>query len=417
MPSDQQMASHKRTKLLFVGPCPPPYSGPELGMELFLRSSLAQTYDIVLLKTNVRKSSALRGRMDLQMISAFFRFVALLPWYVLRHRPALVYYPVTATQRGWLGRDVWCLFICRLLRVKTVVHLRAGHFRLNYAAFSGPAKWLVRRALATASVAIVQADCLKDQFRGLIPEEKIKRLYQAIDTARYDNPDLGDFVPHKVLFMGNLSNAKGYCDVVKIIEDVVERYPRAQFCFAGTMVKRNRNVLFNQVTGERLDFVDPFEVEAHVKTRPVTDHYHNLGVVAGEEKMRHLRECDIVVLPSYSEGFSRALVEAMSVGKPVVYTPVGAHREVMVDGVHGLMVHPGDRAGLCECICRLLGDRQLRDRIALANYRCVREQFDISIIATQLSTIFSACLDAEPAISNTPGMDPAETDPANAACP
>ena len=47
MPSDQQMASRKRTKLLFVGPCPPPYSGPELGMELFLRSSLAQTYDIV----------------------------------------------------------------------------------------------------------------------------------------------------------------------------------------------------------------------------------------------------------------------------------------------------------------------------------------------------------------------------------
>jgi glycosyltransferase involved in cell wall biosynthesis len=386
------METKKKLKVLFIGPYPPPYAGPELGMKLFLESSLRREYDIVFLNTNVRKSSVDKGRIDMKAVIAFFRFFFLLTVLVLRHRPKLVYYPVTATQLGWLGRDFGCLVICWMFRIKTVIHLRCGHFNLNYSLFNPLVKRMVRIACGTVSVSLVQANCLKDQFKGLVEENRIKVLYQAIDTSEYDNPEADDYQVGKILFVGNMTKAKGYCDLVRAIELVVSKHPQAKFYFAGTLCEGERNVFFDQITSESLIHEDPFVAHKEITCNPYKNHYHTLGVVSGDEKIDLLRSSDIFVLPSYSEGFSRALLEAMCVGKPVVCTPVGAHLEVVQDLVHGLLVQPGDVAGLANSICRILDDRELRDKIAHTNYRRAREDFDIVNIANQFSIILENCI-------------------------
>jgi glycosyltransferase involved in cell wall biosynthesis len=154
------------------------------------------------------------------------------------------------------------------------------------------------------------------------------------------------------------------------------------------MRRGERGVFFDQTNGERLVYQDPVETQTEVLRSSAADHYYNLGVVSGNVKIQHLLEADLFVLPSYSEGFSRAMLEAMSVGKPVVYTPVGAHREVMRDGINGLEVRPGDQVKLAECICTLLEKRPLRNQIAVANYKQARRDFDIRTIARELSAIF-----------------------------
>jgi glycosyltransferase involved in cell wall biosynthesis len=383
----------QKDTLLFIGPYPPPYSGPEMGMKLFLESSLKDEYQIIFLRTNVRKTNKNKGKIGPITIIAFFRFLASLIYRIIRYRPALAYYPVTATQLGWIGRDIWCLLICRFFGVKTVIHLRCGHLKLNFALFCPLAQWLVRKACAGVSAAIVQADCLKDQFDQLVPADRIERLYQAIDTDEYDNLDTASYVSGKIVFMGHMTKAKGYCDLVKVMEPVIAKCPQTEFYFAGTMRRGERSIFFNQTNGERLVYQDPVETEAEVLLSSVANHYHNLGVVSGKVKMRHLLEADLFVLPSYSEGFSRAMLEAMSMGKPVVYTPVGAHREVMQDGINGLEVRPGDQVRIAECICTLLEKKQLRNKIAVANHQRVRRDFDIRTVSRELSAIFRAVLD------------------------
>ena len=71
-------------------------------------------------------------------------------------------------------------------------------------------------------------------------------------------------------------------------------------------------------------------------------------------------------MPSYSEGFSVALAEALSAGLACVVTPVGAAPEVITDGQEGFFVQPGDHIGLAEKIILLLRDDALSERLGRA---------------------------------------------------
>jgi glycosyltransferase involved in cell wall biosynthesis len=64
---------------------------------------------------------------------------------------------------------------------------------------------------------------------------------------------------------------------------------------------------------------------------------------------------DVLVLASISpEPFGRVLIEAMAAGKPVVATDAGAAREVVVDGVQGLLVPPKDAQALAQAVIHIL---------------------------------------------------------------
>ena len=69
-----------------------------------------------------------------------------------------------------------------------------------------------------------------------------------------------------------------------------------------------------------------------------------------------LEAADIFVLPSRSEAFPNALLEAMAAGVPVVASGVGGVLEIVRQGETGLIVPPSDPAALASAICRLMAD-------------------------------------------------------------
>ena len=224
---------------------------------------------------------------------------------------------------------------------KVIIHLRGSHFKLNFQGFNGLVKALIGFSLKRVDAAIVQAQYLDDQFLPYVPKSKIRVLYQAMDVEEFSNEHQTDIENGKILVMGHMTKAKGYTDILKIIPDICEAFPHVKFYFAGNIRKGERGVFYNQYTGEKIEYEDPFEAEAKIMNSTYKDNYENLGIISGDNKMEHLRSTDIFLTASYSEGFSRSLLEAMALGKPVVFTPVGAHREVFKDGIHGSSFIPG----------------------------------------------------------------------------
>ncbi len=94
----------------------------------------------------------------------------------------------------------------------------------------------------------------------------------------------------------------------------------------------------------------------------------------------------VAVLTSRFEGLPRAAVEAVAAGVPIVATAVDGTPEVVMDGVTGLLVEPGDVEGTANAVLRLLRDADLYRRIASAP-RDLRE-FDIDTMVRQHEDLY-----------------------------
>jgi glycosyltransferase involved in cell wall biosynthesis len=88
-----------------------------------------------------------------------------------------------------------------------------------------------------------------------------------------------------------------------------------------------------------------------------------------------LSRLDVAVLCSRAEGLPNAVLEYMAAGRPIVATHVGAVPELIHDGVHGLLVPPGDAQALAEALERLLTDQALAESCAAAARKRVAERY------------------------------------------
>jgi len=101
-----------------------------------------------------------------------------------------------------------------------------------------------------------------------------------------------------------------------------------------------------------------------------------------------LSEVTISVLPSLSEGLSNVVLEAMAAGVPVVATAVGGTKELIEDGVSGLLVPPRDASALAQAIGSLLADPERGARIGRAGREAARERFSLQSTVEQTERLY-----------------------------
>jgi len=185
------------------------------------------------------------------------------------------------------------------------------------------------------------------ESRGF-PSEKIRVCYNALD------PPLDEESPDTTgadlgLFVGRLIRTKGVEHLLHALASVRESTGRElPFVIAGDGPRRDRLVA----------------LASRLRLRQV----RFPGRVPEEEKWRLLRSCSVFVMPSVAESFGVALLEAMSLGRPVIASDVGGMPEVV--GQAGILVAPGSPESLATALMRLLADPRLSSRLgALAKTR------------------------------------------------
>jgi glycosyltransferase involved in cell wall biosynthesis len=93
------------------------------------------------------------------------------------------------------------------------------------------------------------------------------------------------------------------------------------------------------------------------------------------DAMDLLCRMDIVIHPSLAEGFGRAVLESMALGRAVIASRVGGLREIIKDGVNGFLVDPGDVNAIADRLRRLLADPAARRRMGDAARAEVRSGY------------------------------------------
>jgi phosphatidylinositol alpha-mannosyltransferase len=133
------------------------------------------------------------------------------------------------------------------------------------------------------------------------------------------------------------------------------------------------------VVGDGSDRFAADRLPAHVRERVVM-----VGAVANDDLPGYLAGSAAFVSPAVGqESFGVTLVEAMASRVPVVATDIPGYREVVQDGVEGLLVAPSDPGALATALRRVLLDPPLADRLRRAG-RARAERFSWTVVAAEI---------------------------------
>jgi glycosyltransferase involved in cell wall biosynthesis len=178
-----------------------------------------------------------------------------------------------------------------------------------------------------------------------------------------------------LLGIGPLEMHKGYRDAIWALDILHYLYADLQLVLAGNGSDHTRLAQFARSVG----------AAARV---------HFLGRVRSVGPL--LQRAAVVWVPSRNEGGTCAALEAMAAGRPVVATRTGGLDEVVVDGITGFIIKPGDKAGLARQTRLLLDDLALAARLGEAGRQRVREHFNAARMAQQCERLYAGTTHADP---------------------
>lgn len=224
-----------------------------------------------------------------------------------------------------------------------------------------------REIYTMADVAVVLSEEWKAFFsKNVCEPAKVRVLHNSVATP-VDSPALGQ--TEFVLFLGHMTDVKGPDVLIRAIAKVLETRPGCRFVFAGD--------------GD----AQPYQSLA--RELGVLDSCEFVGWVDGERKDALLRDCPVYCQPSRNEGMPMALLEAMGYGRACVATRVGGVPQVVEDGVDGMLVNPGDSAGIARTIASLLGCRDKAEEIGAAAREKVIDEFSPEKNLEKLGEIYA----------------------------
>lgn len=275
-------------------------------------------------------------------------------------RPALIFHYT-------IKPNIYGSIAARMARTRSIaITTGLGYVFIHKGFVATVSRWLYRVALRFAEEVwfLNSDDRAAFETHALVAPEKCHVLQgEGIDPAVYrpiDREPVGDKADRfRFLLVGRLLWDKGVGEFVAASRALRARYANTSCLLLGEMAAANPSA----ITAD--------QIEQWVKEGVV----EYLGAVTDVRPM--IAQADCVVLPSYREGVPRVLLEASSMSRPVIATDVPGCRDVVEDGVTGLLCQPHDAVALQQAMEQMLtSDEVVRQAMGLAGRARVIERFD-----------------------------------------
>jgi len=366
---DTWIDGHRPRVLMAVPLYPfPVLGGLERQAHLLSVALLRQNVDVAVLSRKTRRSQPSRESVEgvpvTRMPHVASKTAAFLqsPLFVTLHlfRYANRYDVIHLHNVSWFG--LWVILVAKLVRKPVLAKLpnvREWGLPALASGRLGPIKQMI--FLSSDAIVAMSKESVAELSRAGYPPARTLEVTNGveIDKSAEREPNMSGRIV--VLFAGRLSPEKGVLDLLHAWQSVVCRVAGRdvvlRICGSGPQGDQI-SVLIAQLGLER-----SVEQMGHVADMP-----------------RALKNADIFVLPSYGEGNSNAILEAMAAGLPIVTTPVGGS-PLLVGGAGERWLHaPGDRAGLADRLVALVNDDTARVALGEA-MRARASLFDIDAVA------------------------------------
>jgi len=205
----------------------------------------------------------------------------------------------------------------------------------------------------------------------------IHRIYHGIDVTLFSGADVrrAPSPPYHILTIARLTPKKGLATLLKAVRSLIDRGVPLHHTLIGD--GEDRETILSLIRQLELDDVTQW-----------------LGTLPHHEVLTHYRNADLFALGCEiasngdRDGIPNVFVESMAMGVPVVATRVSAIPEIVVDGVTGLLVEPGQPEEMARAMQRLLTDGKLRERIIPQARKKVDSAFNNRKLIETLATVY-----------------------------
>lgn len=348
--------------VLLVAPIPPPAGGDSTWTYKYLMYCKAKDYVVYHVNTSMIGKRSLTTSDSFKIIDEIKRCMKI--WKGIkvqcRNRPSVVHMNTNCSPRGVL-RDYISASIIAKKRIPIILHCRC-----NVEDQIGSSKiglFVFRHLLKKCRRVLVQNDYSKN-YLSVFAGKKVVFMPNYIESNYINSMrEIHDSV-RTILYVGHIRRTKGIDELLVCAEAM----PDKRFVLAGPITKDYTNNYFER--------------------------YKNVSVLGSvdEKKVKELLDsADLFLFPSYTEGFSNAVLEGMARGIPIITTSVGANKE-MLENCGGVICHTGNPEELIQAI-ESVSSKSIRERMSKWNMNKVLGNYTIEAVMQSMRDLYKEVLD------------------------
>ena len=292
---------------------------------------------------------------------------------IREHKPDVVH--THSSKAGILGRSAaWREHVPAVIHTVHGLPFYDGQSRWQHGLYVHLERWASRRCHHLIGITPAMRDAFVAQ--RIAKPDQFTIIPSGVDLSRFERDRPTRQGPLVVAILARLDALKGHDDLLDIFPQLLGRFPDLELWFIGDGWHRSH-------------------LEQRIAAMPCADQIKLTGLVDHDRIASVLTQVDVKVLPSYQEGQSRTLIEALLCGCGIVAYDVGGIPWVCIHNVTGKLVPVGDTQALADAILWMLEHFDERQRLVKAGQAHVREHFDVRHMDQQIENVYTQVLQSQ----------------------
>lgn len=341
-------------KILLISPIPPPVGGIATWTEQYLKWLTQKQFNVYHVNTSKSEGNLESNRKKSNQFIRTRKIINNLRMKIKKINPDIIHLNTSCAKFG-LMRDYLCAKMAKKSKTKLIVQY---HCNIIDQVRKNPiSKYFLKKISNIADKNIVLNKTSQDYlFNNTHNYSEVIPNFISESFLIKESKIINDNI-YIISFVGHIRISKGILEIIEV-------------------ARKKSDIIFK--------LVGPIDEE--IKNISIPLNIHLMGAMSTKEIKEILKTTDVFLFPTHTEGFSIALLEAMSCGLPIVTTPVGANID-MIESNGGIIVKTNDIEGILNAIDKMK-DPNIRKDMSVWNVNKVKNEYTTEVVSNKLTEAY-----------------------------